>query len=132
MPSAASPGGRWPSPCGSDPGSSDIEEESDDRRACRSYTTVQKNQFLGSESSASSGSEGSEGETRSINHSHAAELQAVGVGLMVRGQVVVVKDPDPKHSGVNTGAKEKDGDEARHLVDRPDVTLENKVLTRVQ
>lgn len=37
--SAPSAGGRWPSPCGSDPGSSDTGEASDDRTTCRSSTT---------------------------------------------------------------------------------------------
>lgn len=37
--SAPSAGGRWPSPCGSDPGSSDTVEASDDRTTCRSSTT---------------------------------------------------------------------------------------------
>ena len=38
------------------------------------------------------------------------------------GQVVVVKDPDAEHGGVDAGAQEEDGDEARHLVDRGDNT----------
>lgn len=49
---------------------------------------------------------------------HAAELQAVGVGLVVGGQVVVVEDPNAEHGGVNAGTQEEDGDEARHLVER--------------
>lgn len=55
-------------------------------------------------------------------HLHAAELEAVGVGLVVGGQVVVVKDPDPEHGGVNAGTQEEDGDEARHLVETRDIT----------
>jgi len=51
-------------------------------------------------------------------HSHAAELQAVGVSLVVRGEVVVVEDTDAEHRGIHTRAEEEDGDEARHLVDR--------------
>lgn len=46
---------------------------------------------------------------------HAAELQAVGIGLVMWGQVIVVEDSDPKHSGVDAGAEEKDCNEARHL-----------------
>lgn len=53
---------------------------------------------------------------------HAAELQAVGVRLVVRGQVVVVEDTDTEHGGVNAGAQEEDGDEARHLVERGGIT----------
>lgn len=37
-PSAPSAGGRWLSPCGSDPGSSDTGGASDDRTTCRSDT----------------------------------------------------------------------------------------------
>lgn len=37
------------------------------------------------------------------------------------GQVVVVKDPDAKHSGVNAGTQKEDGDEARHLVRKRDI-----------
>lgn len=46
---------------------------------------------------------------------HAAELQAVGISLVMWGQVVVVEDSDAKHSGVDAGAEEKDCNEARHL-----------------
>lgn len=41
---------------------------------------------------------------------------------MVGGQVVVVKDPDPEHGGVNAGTQEEDGDEARHLVETGETT----------
>lgn len=37
------------------------------------------------------------------------------------GQVVVVKDPDAEHSGVNAGTQEEDCDEARHLVEKSDI-----------
>lgn len=46
---------------------------------------------------------------------HATELKAVGISLVMRGQVIVVEDTDAKHSGVHTSAKEEDCDEARHL-----------------
>lgn len=36
----------------------------------------------------------------------------------MRGQVVVVEDSDAKHSGVDAGAEEKDGNEACHLQDK--------------
>lgn len=59
-----------------------------------------------------------------VRHLHAAELEAVGVGLVVGRQVVIVEDTDTEDSGVHTGTQEEDGDEARHLVDRGDtVTL---------
>ena len=51
-------------------------------------------------------------------HSHATELQAVGVRLMVRGEVVVVEHSDAEHGGVDARTQEEDGEEARHLVDR--------------
>lgn len=51
-------------------------------------------------------------------HSHAAELEAVGISLVMRGEVVVVENPDAEHSGVNARAQEEDCDEARHLVER--------------
>lgn len=49
---------------------------------------------------------------------HAAKLQAVGIGLMMRGQVVVVEDSDAEHGGVDAVAQVKYGEEARHLVDK--------------
>lgn len=49
---------------------------------------------------------------------HAAKLEAVSVGLVMRSQVVVVKHPNAEHCGVDAGAQEEDGDEARHLVGR--------------
>ncbi len=36
----------------------------------------------------------------------------------MRGQVVVVEDSDAKHSGVDAGAEEKDGNEACQLQDK--------------
>lgn len=50
--------------------------------------------------------------------SHAAELQAVGVRLVMGGQVIVVENPNAEHGGVNTGTQEEDRDEACHLLDR--------------
>lgn len=55
---------------------------------------------------------------------HAAELQAVGVRLVVRGQVIVVKDSDPEHSGVHAVTQEEDGDKTRHLVDKHKITMD--------
>lgn len=49
---------------------------------------------------------------------HAAELEAVGVGLVVWGQVVVVEHANAEHGRVHAGAQEEDCDEARHLEDR--------------
>lgn len=49
---------------------------------------------------------------------HAAKLEAVSVRLVVRSQVVVVEHPNAEHCRVDAGAKEEDGDEARHLVGR--------------
>lgn len=49
---------------------------------------------------------------------HAAKLEAVSVGLVMRSQVVVVEHPNAEHCRVDTGAQEEDGDEARHLVER--------------
>lgn len=51
-------------------------------------------------------------------HVHAAELEAVGIRLVMGGQVVVVENPNAEHSGVHTCAQEEDCDEARHLVER--------------
>lgn len=53
---------------------------------------------------------------------HAAELKAVGVCLMVWGQVVVVEDTDPKHSGVHASAQEEDCDETCHLKDKSEIS----------
>ena len=50
-------------------------------------------------------------------HSHAAELEAVGVRLVVGGEVVVVEHADAEHGGVDACAEEEDGEEARHLVE---------------
>ena len=50
-------------------------------------------------------------------HSHAAELEAVGVRLVVGGEVVVVEHTDAEHGGVDACAEEEDGEEARHLVE---------------
>lgn len=55
-------------------------------------------------------------------HLHAAELEAVGVRLVMGGQVVVVEDPDTEHGGVDAGTEEEDGDEARHLVEKGGVS----------
>lgn len=49
---------------------------------------------------------------------HAAELEAVSVSLVVRGQVVVVEHTNAEHSRVHAGAQEEDCDKARHLGDR--------------
>lgn len=49
---------------------------------------------------------------------HATKLEAVSVGLVMGSQVVVVKHPNAEHCGVDAGAQEEDGDEARHLVGR--------------
>lgn len=54
---------------------------------------------------------------------HAAELQAVGVCLVVRGQVIIVKDSDPEHSGVHTVTQEEYGDKTRHLEDTHKTTM---------
>lgn len=48
---------------------------------------------------------------------HAAELQAVGVSLVIGDQVVVVENPYPEHCGVDTDAKEENAAEAHHLVE---------------
>lgn len=49
---------------------------------------------------------------------HAAKLEAVSVGLVMRSQVVVVEHPNAEHRRIDAGAQEEDGDEARHLVGR--------------
>lgn len=54
---------------------------------------------------------------------HAAELQAVGVRLVVRGQVIIVKDSDPEHSGVHAVTQEEYGDKTRHLEDTHKTTM---------
>lgn len=51
---------------------------------------------------------------------HAAELQAVGVSLVTRHQVVVVENPYPEDCGVDAEAKEEDAAEAHHLVETGD------------
>lgn len=51
---------------------------------------------------------------------HAAELQAVGVSLVTRHQVVVVENAYPEDSGVDTDAKEEDAAETNHLVETGD------------
>lgn len=48
---------------------------------------------------------------------HAAELQAVGIGLVMWHQVVVVENAHPKHCGVDADAQEENTAEAHHLVE---------------
>lgn len=55
--------------------------------------------------------------TMSVLCIHAAELQAVGVCLVMRRQVVVVEYTDLEHGRVNANAQEDDGDETHRLVD---------------
>lgn len=50
--------------------------------------------------------------------SHAAELEAVSISLVMGGKVVVVEDPDAENGRVNARTQEEDCDEARHLVER--------------
>lgn len=49
---------------------------------------------------------------------HAAELQAVGISLVMWHQVVVVENSYPEHRGVDTHTQEEDADKAHHLVER--------------
>lgn len=49
---------------------------------------------------------------------HATELEAVSIGLVMGGKVVVVENADAENSRVNARTEEEDGDEARHLVER--------------
>lgn len=48
-------------------------------------------------------------------YSHATEKEAVGVSLVMWGQVVVVKHTDPEHSRIHTDTQEEDGKEASNL-----------------
>lgn len=46
---------------------------------------------------------------------HAAELQAVGVSLVMWCEIIIIKYSDAEHGGVNAVTQVKDGDETRHL-----------------
>ena len=54
---------------------------------------------------------------------HAAELQAVGIRLVMWHQVIVVEHSYPEHCGVDADTQEEDTDEAHHLVERNNTTL---------
>lgn len=46
---------------------------------------------------------------------HAAELQTVSVSLVMRHQVIVVKEPYSEYGGVHAHTQEEDTDKAHHL-----------------
>lgn len=54
----------------------------------------------------------------SYKHLHPTKLEAVGIGLVMGGQVVIIENSNSKHSGVNADAKEKDCEKTCHLVER--------------
>lgn len=53
-----------------------------------------------------------------VNVIHSAELQTVSVRLVMRSQIIIVKNSDSEHSGVDAVTQEEYSDKTRHLVDR--------------
>lgn len=56
---------------------------------------------------------------------HATELQAVGIGLVMWHQVVVVENSYPEYCGVDAHAQEENSDKAYHLVKRKKIEIKN-------
>lgn len=61
----------------------------------------------------------------SFGNTHAAELQAVGIGLVMWHQVVVVENSYPEYCGVDAHAQEENSDKAYHLVKRKKIKIKN-------
>lgn len=49
------------------------------------------------------------------SHLHATEKKAISIGLVMWGQVIIVKYTNPEHSRINTDAEKEDGKEASNL-----------------